>query len=379
MGWSYRKRIKIIPGVHLNLSKRGLSTSIGVKGASVNFGTNGTFLNAGLPGTGLTYRQKLNSKRTIKRTINRPKPSYSEIELSDNIFSEDIQEITSEGMQGIKEVIIAAIKQREELEFELVKIYISLFFIFLLKVVLYITIWGLIFRKKLKRKVNFKKETINQIETQIEKCRVNISIEFEPELKVKYEHLVSSFRNLCNSKKIWDITGEYLENTRVTRSASPLTVKKKSVKFKIKGLKDINSDFESLWFQNVNGPDIYIYPTFIIIYSNQDKFAIVDFDELNFVHTKARYVESGVIPSDTKIIDRTWFKVNKDGSPDRRYKENHQIPVVNYGQIHFKTNSGLNEKYQISNYELSEKFALHFMDYQSAIQGIKKYSGNYFD
>lgn len=31
MAWSFRKQIKIIPGVHLNLSNSGISTSVGVK------------------------------------------------------------------------------------------------------------------------------------------------------------------------------------------------------------------------------------------------------------------------------------------------------------------------------------------------------------
>jgi hypothetical protein len=29
MGWNYRQRIKIAPGVHLNFSKKGVSTTIG--------------------------------------------------------------------------------------------------------------------------------------------------------------------------------------------------------------------------------------------------------------------------------------------------------------------------------------------------------------
>ncbi|MEN4760769.1 DUF4236 domain-containing protein [Chryseobacterium sp. C39-AII1] len=47
MGWSYRKRIKIIYGVHLNISKRGISTAIGKRGASVNFSSSGTRVNGG--------------------------------------------------------------------------------------------------------------------------------------------------------------------------------------------------------------------------------------------------------------------------------------------------------------------------------------------
>ena len=59
MAWNFRKWIKIAPGVHLNLSKSGISTSIGPKGSKVTFGKNGTYLNKGIPGTGLYSREKL--------------------------------------------------------------------------------------------------------------------------------------------------------------------------------------------------------------------------------------------------------------------------------------------------------------------------------
>ena len=48
---NYRKRIRVLPGVTLNLSKKGISTTIGVKGLSVNFSERGTYLNTGIPGT----------------------------------------------------------------------------------------------------------------------------------------------------------------------------------------------------------------------------------------------------------------------------------------------------------------------------------------
>ena len=44
MGWSWRKRKTLIPGVRLNFGKRGVSTTIGPRGASVTFGPNGTYL-----------------------------------------------------------------------------------------------------------------------------------------------------------------------------------------------------------------------------------------------------------------------------------------------------------------------------------------------
>ena len=59
MAWNFRKRIKIAPGIHLNLSKGGISTSIGPKGAKISIGKKGTYLNTSIPGTGLYSRKKL--------------------------------------------------------------------------------------------------------------------------------------------------------------------------------------------------------------------------------------------------------------------------------------------------------------------------------
>ena len=55
----FTKRIKIAPGIKLNISKSGISGTFGAKGASVNIGKNGTYLNTGIPGTGISNRKKL--------------------------------------------------------------------------------------------------------------------------------------------------------------------------------------------------------------------------------------------------------------------------------------------------------------------------------
>ena len=61
MGLRFRRRIKILPGLYINVSKSGLSFSAGVRGASVTFGgKGGTYLNAGIPGSGIYTRQKIN-------------------------------------------------------------------------------------------------------------------------------------------------------------------------------------------------------------------------------------------------------------------------------------------------------------------------------
>lgn len=64
MGFRFSKRITIVPGVRLNISGSGISTSVGPRGLSLTMGKRGTYLNAGLPGTGLAYRERLDRSGT---------------------------------------------------------------------------------------------------------------------------------------------------------------------------------------------------------------------------------------------------------------------------------------------------------------------------
>lgn len=69
-GWNFRKRKTIFPGVTLNFSKSGVSTSVGPKGAKMTFGKNGTYLNTSMPGTGLYKRQKIGSGNNVRQISN---------------------------------------------------------------------------------------------------------------------------------------------------------------------------------------------------------------------------------------------------------------------------------------------------------------------
>jgi hypothetical protein len=51
----FRRRIRLAPGVTLNLNKRSISTSFGRRGAHHTVGPQGRRTTFGLPGTGLFY------------------------------------------------------------------------------------------------------------------------------------------------------------------------------------------------------------------------------------------------------------------------------------------------------------------------------------
>jgi len=55
MGFRFQKRIKIVPGVTLNLSRKGVSTSFGTTGARVTLGHGQTRTTVGIPGSGISH------------------------------------------------------------------------------------------------------------------------------------------------------------------------------------------------------------------------------------------------------------------------------------------------------------------------------------
>ena len=52
----FRKTISILPGVRVNLSKTGVSGSVGGHGATLNVGHGKENITLGVPATGLSYR-----------------------------------------------------------------------------------------------------------------------------------------------------------------------------------------------------------------------------------------------------------------------------------------------------------------------------------
>ncbi|AOC93195.1 hypothetical protein BB050_00039 [Flavobacterium anhuiense] len=370
MAWSFRKRIKIIPGVHLNVSKSGISTSIGVRGASMTFGSSGSYLNTSIPASGISSRKRLSSSNSNSN----PEIYNETLELSDNIFSSDIHEITSQDMQGIKEAIILANQQRRDLKKDLLKIQTSLNTSKLKLGLSYFLIYGLVKKnipESIKTDIETKKEALKQTKEQIGNSFVKLDIEFDPEIMEQYKVLVEAFTKLITSQKIWDVTSAHYQDRVAARSSASTLVKKRDVRFALKSLPDIKSDFNALYFQNANGADLYFYPSFIVMYSNNTNFALIGIDEIVFSQSYVRFTETGLIPKDSKVIDRTWAKVNKNGTPDKRFKGNYQIPVVRYGEIKLRTNTGLNEEYEFSNYEFTEEFGRAFRDYQSTIKSLK--------
>jgi hypothetical protein len=378
MAWHFRKRVKIIPGLHLNFSKSGVSTTIGGRGGSITFSKRGTTYNASIPGLGISNRifEPKNRHADIEERLV-PREIVHENDVLNipsmdkgNIFSVDVHEITSAGMEGIKESILLARNQRAELSKDLSKVKNSLVFS---KVCLFASkalIYGFVFNKykqNLTTAISAKTDAIGQLKEHVASSYVALNAEFDPTIGDKYNDVISCCKMLNKSNKIWDITKSEYNDRVATRAAHSSSVNRVQVQIDIRSIPDIKSDVDVVWIQNANGADIYIYPSFVIMYSSSSNIGVIGLDELYVNQSFTRFVERESVPTDSRIIEYTWDKVNKNGSRDKRFKDNYQIPIVEYCTLSFSSKTGLNEEYQISNTDFAIKFYHALVSYQQQL------------
>jgi len=368
----FRKRVKLFPGVTLNFSRSGISTTVGVPGASLNFNRNGTFLNTGIPGTGLYDRKRLGGPNKSNPSL-RGSPGSSQPQkpmIPDQTTAwkstDNVEETTTPGLQELQDMLLACYQEKHELEVEIIKAKSSLKTSHLLRVFSYLFIIGF-FIKWFSRNRDAKQAYLEDLEKQLASCYVDIAIRTDKQIEEKFRELLDSYKTLLTCEKIWDITATTKIDKVAVRSSASESVSRKAVTFGFANVDIIKSTYDALHFENANGGDLYIYPAFVAIIDSNKKFGLIAIEEVQFTFSTKQFLEESSVPTDAKVIGTTWAKVNKNGSPDRRFRDNYEIPICLYGTMLLKSTTGLNEAYWLSDYTKAEQFATSFKAYQTAV------------
>jgi hypothetical protein len=88
----------------------------------------------------------------------------------------------------------------------------------------------------------------------------------------------------------------------------------------------------------------------------KDKVVMENYSDVQFRTGQANFVESEAVPSDAKVVGNSWRYTNSNGTPDRRYPNNRQLPVCLYGVVRISSLNGLNVELQVSNVQKSQGF-----------------------
>ncbi|NIL26914.1 DUF4236 domain-containing protein [Yersinia massiliensis] len=392
MSLRFRQTFSLFPGVRLNIGKRGISASIGVPGATVNIGQKGIRATVGLPGSGLSYTTPTlpyEDRRSVTNPLNpsSTQPHFEIPEASPNnmpsnariympqagmneISSASVEVLTSTSLLPLRDLIAKAREQRAEVKADLQE--------------------ALAEESKqnselIRRKSSlfrwFYKRRIAELETELplilaevsrlvsweENTKIAITFESSDASQRAYAAMVRAFDILKSSVKKWDITADKATDQFAERTLATRSVNRHPVIFDFSSTDLIQFTGRAMRFENINGDDIMLYPGVAVIPRVDGAFALIDLRELQISAEHRGFHEEDGVPSDASIAGHTWAKTNKNGSPDRRFKDNYQIPICIYGNITFQSQTGVTEEYMVSNADAAQAFAEAVKRYQISL------------
>ena len=100
---------------------------------------------------------------------------------------------------------------------------------------------------------------------------------------------------------------------------------------------------------------LVFFPDRLLVYEPQGVGA-VGYRDLSVEIEPTRFIEREGVPRDARVVDQTWKYVNKNGGPDRRFKDNPEIPIVEYESVLFKSRTGLKELIHCSKVGVAQRF-----------------------
>ncbi len=331
MGWYFRKSKSVGP-FRVNFSRSGMSFSTGVKGARMSFGPRGTFVNVG--GNGIYYRKKLgssakgNSSRS-KSYVQNGSVQYVE-KYAQTVDAITVQEQT-QGVSVTNQAIVKDIKRARHLNW----LWGALSVILLAYVGWWTAIIMLAIRILLPRFF-----------------RADVNYEQDAEAANEWEKFADFFSALKTSKKLWVIeTSQRVMNTKTNAGAGRNLTRSQLTLKKTKANRTIGFGvFSNAPCFKLKGKQctILFLPCDIIIKKGKHIVAC-SYENLEICTGTTNFIETDPVPKDATIIRYTWQFVNKDGSVDRRYANNRQLPVCQYGRIMLQAGDQIGVEIHVSN------------------------------
>jgi hypothetical protein len=374
MGWRFRKSFSPLPGVRLNFSPRGISTSVGAGPFRFYVGSKGAAVTTRIPGTGISYRQPLALPHSSATQTPEGSPHalpdrvVPNAPAPDQIHSASTSTLTTEGLEPVKELLTKAQDERARLIPELHSAQTEAARL-QSKHKRWESGWLLrrLFGKYFARLSEMAAEAAEkeaELEEQERQSRLATEFDLPEKLKDSFGRVCDAVAALSQSERIWDTISSVETDRYRERTTAHQSIQRKQVAVALGSCDLIESFWKVPHLLNANGGELFFYPAFILYFVSKQAFALVDLRDVRFSYHAVSFIEEEAVPRDAELIGHTWKKANKDGSPDRRFANNYQIPILKYGDIRLTSKNGLNEAYMISNAVLAQRFAEAFTKFQ---------------
>ena len=345
MGFSFRKTVRLGP-MRINLSKSGIGASVGVKGARLTASATGkTYVTVGTHG--FFYRQALVPERKTVRSFSADSPPTTkqvQPPQPGDIPTADVTELKDSSSANL----IAQLNERARIQSSAPLVYVGSVGMLLLGVLaskpllllgtVVLGAIGLVLQRKHK-----------------ERCETRIFYELDNAETQRFAFARQAITHLSEAQALWRVNSKIGTRDQKRNAGASTLVKRTAVMAGRMAMHRVETNVE------VTGIDLGFAKMFflpdVVLYWQSNTFAAIAYFELRVVQGQTTFVEEDSVPGDAAVVGQTWQFVNKAGAPDRRFKNNRQLPMARYGTIELRTPAGLNIHLQVSSADKAAAFA----------------------
>lgn len=346
MGFYIRKSISVGP-FRFNLSKSGVGVSAGIKGLRLGSGPRGNYVHMGRGG--LYYRASLPANRPSPPQVVVPTP----IPQTNSKTTAPFAEISSASPLQMQDSSSANLLEELNAKNRLSRNWPGVFIFGLIVTCLlgvsnvpgWLPLLALVVAGVAAELTRRKDELAKS---------VVLLYDLENEAEAAFDRVCTAFASLAQTSKAWHIEASAAVLDRKYEAGAGSVVKRQAI--------TLANGVPPYVKTNINVPTIalnraklYFFPDRLLVYGAAGVGAVGYRDLMLDVDSK-QFVENQGVPQDSKVVSHTWQYVNKDGGPDRRFKNNPQLPVALYETIHLKSPSGLNELLHVSRVGFGKQF-----------------------
>lgn len=318
MGFRFRKSINLGGGFRINLSKSGVGYSFGTKGLRWTKLCNGRNRSTySIPGTGLAYISESSGEKHSssqqemqgfsEENYNLEYESTTELDVSPAEYDDFIKKVNNVKLSnkvwkyGMWLTCLLGIATPP---------------FFVGTVILFIV-------KKCCKKY----------------FEIELNYNFDTDFEDYFSCVNLFLSELASNSRLWGILKSYHEENTKYSSGSSSTFARTELILKKQNAKYLKSNVEYYCLEYLKNK-FYFLPDRLLIDSGASVKSL-RYSEIQCMFDTINYVEENLVADDTEVIEKTWKYVNKDGSADKRFKDNFQIPICKYGTMHMQSNNGL--------------------------------------
>ncbi len=356
----FRRELTVIPPVQIAVSQRGIATTIDWRSERADRGLSGyphSFHIVGDP----SHAGPLPTDRSL---IPGTRQDFG---------GGDLARMTSTGLDGFKKLLIATREREHEICSDITKAKWQATLSWTARALA----WGTLVpavsksvRSRLNMAVAVRRAEVANLKKNLAASHISVSFDMETPVAGPHLKMLDTFDKLSASSRSWALqTSQQIDRVKA-RSAAGTVVSRRALSIgrRADPLVDTKDLPLAVSVQN-DRATAFFYPGFILVVSARGAdFALIDMKELEIAYSRTQFTETEKIPSDAVMVRKVWAKSNKNGTRDKRFKDNCELPVMAYGEITMKALGGMNEALMFSRDDACREFVAAVIELQRILK-----------